>query len=166
VTEGNAGTKLATFSLTLSARTKGASVRWGTVDGTAHAPSDYVAVSGQAKFSGPHLTKKVSVTVNGDTTYENDETFTVVLSSPVKATIATGTGTGTILNDDSPPTVSVADASVPELDTGQISMASVPVTLSTASGLPASVSYTTSDVTATAGSDYQSESSTLKFAPG
>jgi hypothetical protein len=166
VTEGNAGTKAATFTLTLSAKMKGASVKWATVDGTAKAPSDYVAASGQVRFTGPHLTKKISVIVNGDTTYEADETFTVVLSSPVKATIGTGTGTGTILNDDSAPTIAVADASVPEADTGQTTTASIPVTLSAASGLPASVDYATSDVTATAGSDYQNTSGTLNFAPG
>jgi Calx-beta domain-containing protein len=166
VTEGNAGTKAATFTLTLSAKMKGASVRWATQDGTAKAPSDYVAASGMARFSGPHLTKKISVIINGDTTYEADETFTVVLSSPVKATIGTGTGTGTILNDDPAPTVAVADASVPELDTGQTSQASVPVSLSAASGLPASVDYTTNDVTATAGSDYQTTSGTVTFSPG
>jgi len=166
VSEGNAGTKTATFTITLSAKMKGASVRWATQNGTAKAPGDYVSASGQAKFSGPHLTKKIAVIVNGDTTYEGDETFTVVLSAPVKATIATGTGTGTILNDDPLSTLSVADASVPEADTGQTTMASVPVTLSAASGLPASVDYATSDVTATVGSDYQNTTGTVNFSPG
>jgi hypothetical protein len=45
-------------------------------------------------------TKTITVLVNGDTTIEQDETFTVVLSSLVNATIASGTGTQTILNDD------------------------------------------------------------------
>jgi hypothetical protein len=166
VSEGNAGITTANFTITLSAKTKGASVRWATHDGTAKAPGDYLSASGLAKFSGPHLTKKIAVTVNGDTTYEADETFTVVLSSSVKATIATGTGTGTVLNDDSLPTLSVADASVPEADTGQTTMASVPVTLSAASGLPASVDYATSDVTATVGSDYQSTTGTVNFSAG
>ena len=39
--------------------------------------------------------------VNGDTTTEGSENFTVVLSNPVNATISgTGIGTGTITNDD------------------------------------------------------------------
>jgi chitinase len=40
------------------------------------------------------------VLVNGDTLIEANEPFTVSLSGPVNASIATGTGTGTILNDD------------------------------------------------------------------
>ncbi|WP_459986789.1 hypothetical protein, partial [Nocardioides sp. AN3] len=39
--------------------------------------------------------------ITGDTTVEPDETFTVTLTSPTNATIATGTGTVTIRNDDS-----------------------------------------------------------------
>jgi hypothetical protein len=51
-------------------------------------------------FASNETTKQVSVTVNGDTTPETDETFTVNLSSPTNATISQGTGTGTISNDD------------------------------------------------------------------
>jgi chitinase len=39
----------------------------------------------------------------GDTHYELDETYTVTLSNPVNATIADGTGSGTIEDDDSVP---------------------------------------------------------------
>jgi hypothetical protein len=41
------------------------------------------------------------VTVNGDTTVEPDETFSVNLTSPVGATIVDAQGVGTITNDDS-----------------------------------------------------------------
>jgi len=44
------------------------------------------------------------VPVNGDTTVEPDETFSVVLSNAVNATIGDGTGVGTIGNDDVAPT--------------------------------------------------------------
>ncbi|HJU41709.1 MAG TPA: hypothetical protein VJ691_02805, partial [Vicinamibacterales bacterium] len=46
------------------------------------------------------VTKTISVVVNGDTTAEPNETFTVTLSNPVNAVIGDGSGTGTILNDD------------------------------------------------------------------
>lgn len=42
--------------------------------------------------------------MNGDTTVEPDETFSVVLSNAVNATIGDGTGVGTIGNDDVAPT--------------------------------------------------------------
>jgi chitinase len=46
------------------------------------------------------LTGTINVTVNGDATLEGNETFQVQLSAPVGATIADGTGLGTIVNDD------------------------------------------------------------------
>jgi chitinase len=38
--------------------------------------------------------------VNGDTSVEDDETFTVTLTNVLGATIADGSGLGTIANDD------------------------------------------------------------------
>lgn len=43
------------------------------------------------------------VVVRGDTTVESNETFVVNLSNPVGATIADGSGMGTITNDDVAP---------------------------------------------------------------
>ena len=45
------------------------------------------------------------VTINGDTTVEPTETFSVVLSAVTGATLADGTALGTIVNDDDPPPV-------------------------------------------------------------
>ena len=54
--------------------------------------------------------KTFTVTINGDTASEADETFTVNLSNPVGATIADGQAMGTITNDDAAtPTLSIAD---------------------------------------------------------
>jgi chitinase len=39
---------------------------------------------------------------------ESDETFSVILSNPVNATLGTASGTGTILNDDGPATAGIA----------------------------------------------------------
>ena len=49
----------------------------------------------------------VAVPVTSDLLDEPNETFTVTLSAPVHATIADGAATGTILDDDAPPVVSV-----------------------------------------------------------
>ena len=59
-------------------------------------------------------TRPITVTVNGDTTVEPNETFSVTLSSATNAVLGTATGTGTILNDDAPPatTVTVSPATV------------------------------------------------------
>ena len=45
----------------------------------------------------------MTVLVNGDTTFEADEAFTVHLSSASGATIGDADGTGTIVNDDAAP---------------------------------------------------------------
>ena len=67
---------------------------------TAVAPSDYAAKSTTLTFNPGKVTKLFQVTVNGDTSFEPDETFTVTLSNPSGATIADGEATGTITNDD------------------------------------------------------------------
>ena len=94
------------FTVSLSAASAGTvTVGWATSNGTAVAGEDYVADSGTLTFNPGQTSQPISVTVNGDTTSEPDETFTVTLSSPNGATIADGEGTGTITNDDALPGV-------------------------------------------------------------
>ena len=101
VAEGNAGITTLSFAVTLSpASAKSASVDFTTADGTATAPTDYKSVSGTLSFKPGERAKTLALSVIGDTTLEQDETLTVTLSNPVKATIANATATGTITNDD------------------------------------------------------------------
>ena len=67
---------------------------------------------------------------------EADETFTLTLSSPTKATLDDATATGTITDDDAAPTVSVSDASASEGDAVEFTLS-----LSTASGQQVTVQY-------------------------
>ncbi|MGE0125482.1 MAG: Calx-beta domain-containing protein [Vicinamibacterales bacterium] len=101
VTEGNSGPTTATFTVTLSpASASTVTVGYATANGTAVAPGDYTAASGTLSFSPGATSRTFTVTVAGDTTVEPTETFTVTLSNPGNATIADGSGTGTIVNDD------------------------------------------------------------------
>ncbi len=102
VTEGNAGTTNANFTVTLSAASATAvTVNYATADQSATAPSDYTAASGTLTFAPGELTKTVTVLVNGDTTFELNETFAVNLSVvSSNATISDNQGIGTITNDD------------------------------------------------------------------
>jgi hypothetical protein len=102
IVEGNSGTTTLTMAATLSAPSvKIVSVHFATVDGTATAATgDYVTASGTLTFNPGQTAAKVDVTVNGDTAIEPDETLTVNISSPVNATIADGSATGTIKNED------------------------------------------------------------------
>jgi hypothetical protein len=101
VVEGNVGSRAVRFAVTLSApSTSTVSVHYATAPGTATAGSDFASVSGTLSFPSGVTSLPVPVTVNGDTTFETSETFTVTLSAPVGATIARGSGVGTLINDD------------------------------------------------------------------
>jgi uncharacterized delta-60 repeat protein len=99
--EGNSGSTTYNFTVGLStASSQIVTVNYATADGTANAPTDYQATSGSLSFAPGEISKTVTVFVNGDTTVEPNETFTVNLSSALNATILGGVGTGTIINDD------------------------------------------------------------------
>ncbi len=100
-TEGNAGTKSFTFTITLSkAPTSTVSVVATTANGTARAPGDYRAVNTTVTFAAGQTTRTVTVPVVGNRVREPNETFQVRLSRATGMTILVGTGTGTIVNDD------------------------------------------------------------------
>jgi len=100
VTEGNAGTTLMTFTITLPAPApSGFQVAYSTVDGTAKAGEDYQATGGTLTFVFGDSRQTVSVPITGDTLFEPDETFTLNVIGPAGVVSATGT----ILNDDSAP---------------------------------------------------------------
>jgi CSLREA domain-containing protein len=101
--EGDAGTKVISFAVTLSTFSNlSVTADFATANNTASAPSDYVATSGTLTFSPGQILRFVAVTINGDTVFEPDETFTVNLSNPVNATINKVQATGTIENDEAP----------------------------------------------------------------
>src|SRR5205814_1573084 len=83
VTEGNSGTKTLLFTVTSPSAVQGGfTVAYSTADGTATSGSDYVAKSGSLTFTGTAgETQTISVTINGDTTLEPNETFTVTLGA-------------------------------------------------------------------------------------
>ncbi len=140
-------------------------VDYATTDATALAGSDYTSTTGTAIIPAGSTSTQVDVPVTNDTTYEGDETFTLDLSAPFNASIADAQGVGTITNDDSLPSASVADVSVAEGSAGTTS-APFTVTLSNPSAFTATVDWATADGTATAGSDYTAGSGTLTFDPG
>ena len=99
--EGDSGTTNFVFTVTRSGDTTGSSsVSFATADGSAIADGDYISASGTVSFGAGVTQQTVTVTVNGDTTVEPDETFTVNLSSATGATIADNQGLGTITDDD------------------------------------------------------------------
>ncbi|MBK1988118.1 ExeM/NucH family extracellular endonuclease [Sphaerospermopsis aphanizomenoides BCCUSP55] len=167
VTEGNSGTTSLTFTVSLDkASNLPVTVNYATVNGTAYSGYDYTAAGGTLTFAGEETTKVVNVAVIADLYHEGNETFQLQLSNPSNATINTGSGTGTIINDDAAPSLSINNISVAEGNSGT-RFATFNVNLSTASGQTVTVNYATADGTATvADNDYTPTSGTLIFAPG
>jgi hypothetical protein len=165
VVEGTGGTTNAVFTVILSALSRQVvTVNFATADGTAIAGTDYTAVSGTVTFPLTTLTETISVPITTDALVEPNRTFAVNLSSVVNATLSAGSGTGTIIDDDALPVLSIGGMTAIEGNTTKTF--TFPVTLSAASALPVTVKYTTSDGTATAGSDYTALSGTLTIPAG
>jgi methionine-rich copper-binding protein CopC len=142
-------------------------VDYATSNGTAIAPQDYTATSGQLTFGNGETTKTFVVPIVNDALNEAPETVNLTLSnvsgsgelgSPATAVL-------TITDDDPQPSLSINDATVTEGNSGTVN-ANFTVTLSAQSGQTVTVNYATANGTATAGSDYQAQSNTLTFAPG
>ena len=140
-------------------------VYYSTSDGSATAGSDYTPTTGAVTFLPGDTNLTLSVTTLGDTLYESNETFFVNLTNPVNALLSRDHATGIITNDDTTPAISISDATVTEGDDGSTT-ATFNVRLSAVSGVPASITYATSDGSATAGLDYLPASGRFTFPPG
>jgi hypothetical protein len=169
ITEGDAGTQIATFTVSRTG-TAAFSVDFATADGTAAtADNDYVATAGTLIFDAGQATATVSVTINGDTTLEPDETFFVYLTNATNGgNILDGQGQGTISNDEPlPPVVgdiSIDDVTITEGDAGTKTASFTVRRTGTAAF---AVDFATADGTATAADgDYIAAASTLNFDAG
>ena len=130
----------------------------------ATAAADYSATTGTLTFAPNVTTQTISIPILADAIDEENETFTVTLSSPTNATVSAsaGTATMTITDDDVAPTISINDVSTADEAAGSTNLVA---TLSTASARTITVDYATSDGTATASSDYTAGTGTITFAP-
>jgi serine protease len=154
VTEGDSGSRLATFRVSLSpASTDAVTYNIATANGTATAGSDYVAKSLAGETIAAGLTSKTfTVTINGDSAVEDNEYFFVHIDTPLGADVLNGNASGTIINDDGP-TLSIGDVSVAEGDKGT-RLATFTVKLSEAAASDVTYDIQTSDGTAVGGYDY------------
>ena len=146
----------ATFTVTLSAASgQTVSVNYATSNGTATAGSDYTAAAGMLTFAPNVTTQTITVPILNDKVYEGAESFNVTLSGATNATIATATGTGTIVDDGTggPP----ADNDIPTLSVSSPTVAEnggyaqFTVSLSNASARSTTLSLALANGTATGG---------------
>jgi hypothetical protein len=142
ISEGDSGTKDLAVNVTLSnPSVEVVTVDFATSDGTATAGNDYVAVSGTATIPAGATTATIHIPINGDTTIEPDETFSISLSNPSNASSVSGNATVTIANDDAALQLSNAASSVNE----SAGVATVSVTRVGDSSRVATVQFATSD---------------------
>jgi hypothetical protein len=146
-----------------AATSRTVTVSYRTTGNVALANSDFVPVSGTLTFAPGTYRREVQIPVVGDTIDEFTEFFTFELFDASNANIALPEVFLNILDDDAPPTVSVTDVTAVE---GAGAKAVFAIRLSQPSGKGATVTYSTADGTATAGSDYTAASGSVNFGAG
>ena len=158
------------FTVTLSQESAGTvSVSYATSGapdgGTAMEGTDYVRARGTLRIPANTRTGTISVSLRDDSLDEDDETFTLTLTSATNASLSSNMATGTISDNDAKPTVSIQSEATGVEGREPIRFA---VTLSEMSGREVTVTYTIAGVTATEGEDYTRPSPccTLTFMPG
>jgi hypothetical protein len=113
-------------------------------------------------------TRTFRVPVLHDTLIEGSETVNLALSGAVGAPLVTGrdTATLTIRDDDRGGVIQFSATTFTVVENAATGLATITVVRSGSTAAGATVGFTTSDDTATAGADYTATSGTLTFAQG
>ena len=136
---------------------------YSTFDISATANADYVAQSGTLTIeTGQSRSQTVYIDSLGDDIDEHDERFGVHLTVDSGERLTFDYAIYTIQDDDTAPTLSIADATAAEAE-GNLQLR---VTLSEQSERRVSANYATSDGSATAPGDYTATSGTLSIEAG
>jgi hypothetical protein len=166
VPEGDTATQDGVVEVSLSApSSRTVEAGYSMTPGTAATEIDFDAASGSITIPAGETTAEIGVQVVGDTLDEADETFSVVLSAPVNATLGESSAAVTIADDDPAPAISLTTTSVPEGTSGTYER-ELTATLSAPSGRPVSAEWATASGTALASADFTAGSGVLSFAPG
>jgi hypothetical protein len=152
-----------TFTVSLDATAPFASViGFASAAGTATAGSDYTSVTNTLTIPAGQTSGTINVPILDDAIYEGDETLFMNLSAVSGVAIADSQGTGTIVENDAVPNITVDDPVVAE-NNGPMTFT---ISLDAAAAVDTSVDYATSDNTATAGADYTAKSGTAVIPAG
>ncbi|MDE2404898.1 MAG: hypothetical protein KGM17_09535 [Sphingomonadales bacterium] len=137
-------------------------VNYGTANGSATSGTNYSATSGTLTFGSGVASQVILVPTSVDNVYSGNLAMSVSLNSPTGgAVLGTGSATGTIVNTDAQPSLSIAAATANEG-----SPLAFTVSRTGATGNAVTVSYSTSNGTAASGVNYNATSGSLAFAPG
>ncbi len=161
--EGDGGVTRLAFSVTLDQRHDApVRVEYATQADSATV-SDFVATSGTLVFAPGETEKTIFVDIVGDSTTESDEQFTVQLAQVSNAKLREARATGTIVDDDTLPVVTINDVQVVE-DSAE-ALFTVTLSRPPKPGESFRVDYSTRDGSANH-ADYLATAGTLIFAAG
>ncbi|HUE72154.1 MAG TPA: FG-GAP-like repeat-containing protein, partial [Pirellulaceae bacterium] len=166
VVEGDAGTFEVTLTASLSAAyTQTVTANFHTADGTATAGSDYQAQSGSLTFAPGETSQTITMVVHGDRIPEADETFSILLSNVVNATVGKH-GTVTILDNE--PRISINHQyGIDPLTVIEGDEGTTPAVFTVSLAMPYDQEVTVDYYTLTGHTDdIIAASGTLRFAPG
>ncbi len=162
----NEGDGTATFTITLSGANVagGFSVPYTLTNGSATDPADYTAVGSTPSpinFVGNiNETQQITIPIVDDTDIEGNHNFFVNLGTVSSSLVATSDNQGEGTIEDNDAAISIDDISVNE-NAGTATFTATHVGPDTTG--PFAVSFTTVNNTATAGSDYTTNTGTLNF---
>ena len=166
INEGNSGTSPLTFPLTVSGSiNQPITVLYTLTNGTAFAGSDFDGTTAPVTIPAGGTNGSIVVNINGDETFELNESFVVTISNTLNAFVGNVDAGGGIGNDDQFPEITINNASVVEGNSGTRNL-NFSVTLTNRSFQAISMTATTADGTAAAGSDYFARTATVNINPG
>jgi hypothetical protein len=164
VTEGVSPTAEITVSLSAPVG-RPITVDYLTVEGTAKAGRDFTAVAGTLTIPPGSIGGGVTVPIANDAFFEAEESFTLILTNTVGASLIRSNAVVTITSDDPRPLLRIGDAIVREGNGGPTN-ALLKVRLTGASEEPVTVAFTTLNGTALSPTDYLATNGVLTFSPG
>ncbi len=154
------------FTITLSAMSVDTVVvSYRTLNGTAIAPNDYISGTDTLTFLPGQIYREFTIPIIDDVTNESDEVFTVELFNPNNALINISTATGTIVDNDNEPAISINNVILNE-GTSSNTFFVFNVELNQPSATVVTVSYALEEVTALGGMDYINSAGSLDFPSG
>jgi len=142
------------------------SVAYSVSDGSATSPADYSAASGTLTFDAGVANRTISVAIAEDALGEGTETVDVALGAVGGGARLGSQAAATLSITDNEPGVTLHFGAPSYSVSERMPTAALGVVRSGPTDSPASVRYATSDVSASAGSDYSAQSGTLSFGAG
>ena len=153
----------AVFTVNLSAMSDDTvTVEYRTFDQTALEGEDYVSVSDTLTFQPRVTTGTITITIIDDNKYENDEIFGLELFNSVNGRLENTTTTGTIVDNDNLPEISIDDVTAFEGDAG-VTNFDFAITLDDSSSERITVGYLIQGISAISADDYEVTSGVLTF---